>query len=285
MMRCLLVVFALGCNQVYGLDTTRARDAAPPVGDEDGDGLDDLVDNCRAAANPNQHDEDGDGVGDACDTCPLVIGPQTDTDEDRIGDLCDPHPDEPGDCLVLLDTFDDAATFADAWKVTGSAAVEAGTLKLVPTTAQNVVDVVSLVATSATDVIALGTVSDPATVAAYSSRKTATDVYACRLRTNGTAAMIVSGPSTAVPIALFLFPAQHANDRFLLRLIATPSKVLAETAVRCRAEYGISVGVDSRPNEPRVVGPPGIAAGEGPVTVDAIALLRAGGSCAPTIYR
>jgi len=37
------------------------------VGDADGDGVCDNVDNCPAAANPDQADADGDGVGDVCD--------------------------------------------------------------------------------------------------------------------------------------------------------------------------------------------------------------------------
>ena len=37
------------------------------MGDADGDGVCDDVDNCPAAANPDQADADGDGVGDVCD--------------------------------------------------------------------------------------------------------------------------------------------------------------------------------------------------------------------------
>ena len=35
--------------------------------DSDGDGIDDLFDNCLNTPNPDQRDSDGDGIGDACD--------------------------------------------------------------------------------------------------------------------------------------------------------------------------------------------------------------------------
>jgi len=59
--------------------------------DIDGDGLNDNVDNCPAAANISQTDGDKDGVGDVCDNCAAVpnMG-QEDTDRDGIGNVCDP---------------------------------------------------------------------------------------------------------------------------------------------------------------------------------------------------
>ncbi|HEV8700923.1 MAG TPA: thrombospondin type 3 repeat-containing protein [Candidatus Polarisedimenticolia bacterium] len=44
------------------------------VVDADGDGVDDLHDNCPLVANPDQLDTDQDGAGDACDPCPTLPG-------------------------------------------------------------------------------------------------------------------------------------------------------------------------------------------------------------------
>ena len=62
-------------------------------GDDDNDGVFDLVDNCPTIVNPNQADLDGDGLGDACDNCVAVINPQQlDSDLDGLGDACDNCP-------------------------------------------------------------------------------------------------------------------------------------------------------------------------------------------------
>ena len=82
--------------------------------DTDGDGIDDVEDNCVDDVNPSQADADDDGPGDACDTCPLdplndldddgICGDadncpeypnanQADQDDDGVGDVCDPCDD------------------------------------------------------------------------------------------------------------------------------------------------------------------------------------------------
>jgi hypothetical protein len=83
--------------------------------DDDGDGVDDLCDNCLGLPNIDQGDLDGDGDGDACDVCPDFPGPdvdsdgdgflncadncaltinpdQIDSDSDGLGDACDVFP-------------------------------------------------------------------------------------------------------------------------------------------------------------------------------------------------
>ena len=78
-------------------------------GDRDGDGINDLADNCPDTPNADQADFDGDGVGDACDpdidddgilnaadNCARVPNAdQSDIDHDGLGDVCD--GDEDGD--------------------------------------------------------------------------------------------------------------------------------------------------------------------------------------------
>jgi hypothetical protein len=117
------VVGIAACNQAFGLEPTVAVDAGvfvpPDAPDRDNDGQPDLVDNCPDLTNPQQSDVDQDGVGDACDNCPIVANPgQEDSgDQDGVGDDCDPNPRRPDDCLLLFDSFSDAAGFATRWSV------------------------------------------------------------------------------------------------------------------------------------------------------------------------
>ena len=89
--------------QVYVYETTRVSigltffPESAGADDDDGDGVDNVDDNCVAVANPEQSDEDHDGVGDRCDNCPAYPHPlQTNSDGDLFGDLCDPDIDGDG---------------------------------------------------------------------------------------------------------------------------------------------------------------------------------------------
>jgi thrombospondin type 3 repeat protein len=114
----LFVVFA-GCGFAPEVDAD-----APPdgIGDMDGDGILDNVDNCPTVANMDQHDHDGDGRGDACDKCPhIASATDPDGDGDGIGDACDPQPTVGTDRLVLWNGFYDASTIT-GWTQGGLAA-------------------------------------------------------------------------------------------------------------------------------------------------------------------
>jgi len=54
--------------------------ASACVGDDDGDGVPDAVDQCPDRRNPAQYDGDGDGVGDVCDAAPFECAPEPRTD-------------------------------------------------------------------------------------------------------------------------------------------------------------------------------------------------------------
>src|SRR5262249_54890060 len=53
-----------GYTNVAGATTLQAGTGA---GDHDGDGVDDLSDNCPTVPNPSQANADGDALGDACE--------------------------------------------------------------------------------------------------------------------------------------------------------------------------------------------------------------------------
>ncbi|GEM_PF-2134198 len=94
--------------------------------DNDGDGVDDEIDNCPGIANSGQEDLDEDGAGDACDNCIALSNPdQTDSDGDGIGDACDDCPDiaDPyqldSDGDGVGDACDNCPEFANADQVDG----------------------------------------------------------------------------------------------------------------------------------------------------------------------
>ena len=84
-----------GCNLVFGLAT------APPVEDAVAS-PDVLLVDARLA----NHDEDGDTIDDAIDNCPADPNlDQRDGDGDGVGDACDPHPDLAIDRLRYFDSL------------------------------------------------------------------------------------------------------------------------------------------------------------------------------------
>lgn len=114
--------------------STDGPDAAVDASvDEDGDGVLDTADNCRARSNPDQHDEDGDAIGDVCDNCPSVANAdQANAGEtgagnaaDGAGDACDPFVTAAGNDIVLFEpfsrSFSMSTTGAGNWTVADDA--------------------------------------------------------------------------------------------------------------------------------------------------------------------
>ena len=100
------------------LDVDEGVTAAPTTDDTDGDGFNDIADNCPLIFNPSQTNSDVDADGDACDSdddndgtadtadaFPLNAAEQSDNDRDGTGDNADTDDDNDG----LLDSAEDAA--------------------------------------------------------------------------------------------------------------------------------------------------------------------------------
>ncbi|MBS1124821.1 MAG: hypothetical protein H6Q90_7049, partial [Deltaproteobacteria bacterium] len=239
-----------------------------------------------------------DTVGDACDNCPLISNTTQRAvgDLDAIGDACDPHPADDGDCLIVVDTFEDPARFLEHWQVitlagsTSSVTAELGRVRIRP----SVSDVVALAARGL-DGNLLRDVHDVhfrgnATVAANGNlyAVTAADVpsygFYCGLRFStplpnieiGAAAMTGGGQTT-----LEAFPAPVDSD-FVIRLFGKIAGASVPDA--CRVDYGVSVGTLNRGYAQRPTGWSGIRVIGTEAEITGIALIkRVAGSCPPPI--
>ncbi len=104
----------VGCNSVFGLDSTEIE---PDIGsgtDIDLDGIRDDMDPCIASAEDLREDTDSDGMKNDVDRCPLDVGGSS-TDGDDIPESCDPFPGIAGDRLRCSMTFNSADLNRRLW--------------------------------------------------------------------------------------------------------------------------------------------------------------------------
>jgi hypothetical protein len=257
-MRCGTVVLAAlaACNQVYGLAPTD-----PSNDDPDADGIRDLEDNCPSVANVSQSDDDDDSLGDACDNCPLVENArQGDVDGDSVGDLCDPHPGDAGDCLVLYESF--TSSFESVWTATGNVVAEAGHVRLTAPMGGTTSLLANITGEFDVQIAGTTTLAIPDLSHVYAaSGVSGTRRYVCGASgralpqpsieteaTDGTVRQTDGGPFSALPLGT--------------RLVARLSTVGIDGApdVRCRANYGVAVGLAVVPKAgtPALSGAPGV---------------------------
>lgn len=142
--------------------------------DRDGDGIDDVDDNCPDVPNPDQGNEDGDKFGDACDPCPIEANDTpSDPDGDGVADGCDPHPTTPGDKIVLFEGFHHGVP--TSWQVIGNTMAMGDDVALL-TPAGNFSAIVPPIASIANGTVTAGLIVD-ATVGTVDSATTVVMPY------------------------------------------------------------------------------------------------------------
>lgn len=83
----------------------------------------------RFDAEPVGHDDDGDGVDDAVDNCPHsanamqrnIMETAAGRMADSVGDICDPDPDLPGNSILFFDAMNNGLV-AGRWNASGATA-------------------------------------------------------------------------------------------------------------------------------------------------------------------
>jgi hypothetical protein len=80
-----------GSGPIHSSPTVNQGSVCAPSGaDTDGDGVQNINDNCPNVSNANQLDQDRDTVGNLCDNCPTVYNPgQADLNGNGTGDACE----------------------------------------------------------------------------------------------------------------------------------------------------------------------------------------------------
>lgn len=284
----------VACNQVFNLDQTEPLEEL----DSDGDRVVDSLDNCPDTFNELQSDTDGDTIGNACDNCPLIsnTAQRAAGDLDALGDACDPHPVDDGDCLIVIDTFEDPERLRDHWQVitlagsTSEVTAETGRILIRP----SVGDVVALAArgedgellTAIHDVQVRGTsvLGTGGQLSAVTGGDVPSMGHFCGLRYFAPAANIEIGVAAAVGGGSTTNTGLGASidADFVIRMNAR--NAASEVPDSCRVDYGVALGTLYWPVAQRPVGWSGVRVAGSDTEITGIALMdRVDGGCPPTL--
>jgi hypothetical protein len=271
MWRCALIALA-ACNQIYGLDKTEGVETDNPD-DLDGDGVQDVRDNCRGVANVDQNDEDQDGRGDLCDLCPLIVdAPDQDFDKDGMGDACDPHPDKPGDCVRLIETFRDPTKFDTGWMRNDTKSVidkKPGSIRITPMPEVAIIPIGAPM--ELVDIQVLGTVVDNGSlVRGASNFASMPSSYRCDLDIEDQPGIMATVPGPAANTFRLLVPAKPITRTFTLRVLPSVGVTTFPVHLDCRAEFGVSIGLDATNGSTETVGPPAVIVANAAAEIDAV---------------
>ena len=248
-----LLLLASGCNQLFDLKETRLTDAG--IVDRDLDGVADDVDNCPDLENRLQANDDEDQLGNDCDNCPIrTNSTQDDFDADLIGDACDPHPANQGDCLVLVDSFDDPASLAH-WSAATSGAeptisAVAGGVQIAVAETVDVTYTTALdgpLSVQLTSVFDAGSVpaGNPRRIGVIASATAATRGYRCIWSTGTPLGSIAQASYLAPPAMPRIENSEMSTAPFNMRLnvLMIPERPDGSTDVRCLVEHGGGIGI------------------------------------------
>lgn len=187
------------------------RETLPPpdggFADEDGSpGDGPLAIDSGPDSGPVGHDEDGDGIDDALDNCPHDSnGMQRDFGEmnagrtpDGVGDACDPDPDQPGNAILFFDSMH-TGVVAGRWNASTASAngdsVRIENTGYLITTASFPAYVQLTVGAS------LGSVQQASNAVTIASNWTSTSSYVgCRREVANMRLLYGSNPSSAAPV-------------------------------------------------------------------------------------
>ena len=232
-----LLAGSAGCDLVFKVD----KGLPPP---DDGDGADASID----APVPTGFDEDGDTIDDALDNCPGISNNQSDGDKDGVGDACDLGLG-PDDRIVARFFFNDT-TDLTAFATTGWAAID-GALQASGTELATLISKLTLPDASVTAEVGFRLLAEGTNLSQTGVGIDGVGGHRCAVRDadaidgNVSSNMLVTLASNG--ISTFGIPELVVGGRYHLRLTRDPP---GTNDVTCRIDADAHPGTYNQPTVP-----------------------------------